>query len=118
MAFRFTAWYSEYMQIIFTILSAIAGYLSFEFTSKPGSRIYGKVPQIKLKNIQLMPNVKIIIKGRVIHLHHWLQFTILLCISIFVTGGILDSWLTRGFLFGGIVQGLKFPDRGIFKKIQ
>jgi len=31
---------------------------------------------------------------------------VLLCISIFVTGGVLDSWITRGALMGGIIQGL------------
>ena len=104
------------MQVIYTAISALIGYITFRFTAHPTSLIYKKWPRIKFKNIDFFPNIKITIHGRIIHLHHWFNFTILLCISIFVTGGILDSWLTRGFLMGGILQGLRYPDRGIFKR--
>jgi len=105
------------MELVYAFLSSIAGYLTFRFTSHPNSRIHKKLPQIKLKNIQIFPSIRITIRGRIIHFHHWFSFTILLCISIFVTGGILDSWLTRGFLLGGVFQGLRFPDRNIFQKV-
>jgi hypothetical protein len=104
------------MPFIYTVLSALFGYTTMKATSHPGSKINKKLPHLKLKNIEFLPSIKITIRGRVIHLHHWFHFTLLLCISIFVTGGILDSWLTRGFLVGGIVQGLRFPDRNIFQK--
>jgi hypothetical protein len=105
------------MQVIYALLSSIAGFLSLQYATTPGSRINRVLPHVRLKWVELMPSIRIIIKSRVIHVHHWLSFTILLCVSIFVTGGLLDSWLTRGFLMGGIIQGLRFPDRGILKKI-
>ena len=104
------------MQVIYTLFSTLVGYVTFRFMTHPNSRIHRKLPQIKFKHLQLFPSVVISIRGRIIHLHHWFSFTILLCISIFVTGGILDSWLTRGFLLGGVFQGLRFPDRNIFQK--
>jgi hypothetical protein len=104
------------MQLIMTAISAIIGYLTLRFASHPNSKIYKKLPHLKIKSVDLFPNIKITVRGRIIHIHHWFSFTILLCISIFVTGGILDSWLTRGFLLGGVYQGLRFPDRNIFQK--
>jgi len=104
------------MQEIYTLISAITGYLMLGITSNPNSWIYKKLPRLKYKSFDIFPNIKITIKGRIIHFHHWFSFTILLCISIFVSGGILASWTTRGFLVGGIFQGLRFPDRNIFQK--
>jgi hypothetical protein len=93
------------------------GYFSWKLTSTPGSKINKKVPKLKIKNVQLLPSIQITIRGRIIHLHHWMNLSVLLVISIFIGGSILDSWVTRGFLVGGIVQGLRFSDRGsIFKK--
>jgi len=104
------------MQIIYTVIFAIVGYVSSRLASHPNSKINRKLPKVRVKNVYLLPSLQIAIRGKVLHLHHWFNFTVLLCISIFVTGGILDSWLTRGFLIGGVIQGLRFPDRGILQK--
>ncbi len=105
------------MQIILSIAPAVFGYLTFHFMSTPGSKLNRWMPQIKFKKVHLFPSQKIIIRGRIIHLHHWFQFTVILIISVFVTHPILDSTITRSFLVGSILQGLKFPDRSIIKKI-
>jgi hypothetical protein len=104
------------MQPISIIISTVIGYVTSYIISYPNSKINRKLPKIKLKNFELLPSTRITIRGRIIHFHHWFNFTLLLCISIFANGGLLDSWLTRGFLFGGIVQGLRFPDRNILQK--
>jgi len=105
------------MQIVYPFVSALLGYIFLHLTSNPKSKIHNKLPEIKFKWIQIFPSQKIIIRGRIIHLHHWLQFSLLLCVSVFANTGVLDSWTTRGFLLGGIIQGLRFPDRSIFKKV-
>lgn len=105
------------MHIFIVIASTLAGYLTSYFISQPYSKLNSKIPKIKLKNIELLPSIRILLRGKIIHFHHWFNFTILLCISIFVTGGLLDSWMTRGFLIGGVFQGLRFPDRNIFQKL-
>lgn len=106
------------VEIFYSILSIFGGYLSSKLICTPGSRINRRLPKVKTKNVQILPSVKIIIRGRIIHLHHWFYYTILLCVSIFVSGGILDSWVARSFIVGIIAQGLRFPDRGIVKKMQ
>lgn len=103
------------MQVIIGSIFALIGYHISNLISKPESRVNKKLPRIKIKNIELLPSLKIEIKGRIIHFHHWFNFTILLCISIFVTDSFLSSWIARGFLIGGTFQGLRFPDRNIFQ---
>lgn len=104
------------MEYLLSIISAVLGYLSLNVLSTPGSKINRRLPEIKIKKVQIMPSVKILIRGRIIHLHHWFQFTVVLVISIFVSNSFLDSITTRSFLVGGILQGLKFADRSIFSK--
>lgn len=104
------------MELIYAVCSSVLGYFTMRATSHPNSKVQRKLPCVTVKNLQILPNVRITIKGRVIQLHHWLQFTILLCVSVFITSPFLDSPITRGFLLGGIIQGLQYPDRGILKK--
>lgn len=57
-----------------------------------------------------MPNVRIHARGRVILMHHWINLTIILIISVFVSQGFLDAISTKGLLIGGIAQGFTYPD--------
>lgn len=94
------------MPFLYVAIVTPISYKIWNYLSHPNSKVWNNLPQIKLRWFQLFPSVRIFIKGRVIHFHHWFSLSILLCISIFVTGGILDSWITRGALMGGIIQGL------------
>ena|SRR3989344_4661582 len=91
-------------------ISSVLGYQLVKFLTHPESRIYKKLPKIKIKWFQFSPNIRIHIKGKVVSLHHWMSLSVILIISIFVDGGILASNLTRGFLLGGTLQGFTFPD--------
>lgn len=103
------------MEFLYTLLSAFGGYFYWKLTTTPGSKINRRVPKVKIKNVQILPSLKITVKGRIIHLHHWVWLTILLCVS-FIGPWWLDTWAARGFMVGGALQGLRFPDRGILKK--
>ena len=93
-----------------SILPATAlGYLTFKVTTHPTSRFRRKLPNIKTKRVQVFPVIRINLFGRVIHFHHWINFSILLILSIFITGNILDYVVTKGILLGGIVHGLTLP---------
>jgi hypothetical protein len=97
------------MEVIYTFITVITSYKIWSIFSHPNSKLWNRWPRIKIKWIQIFPSIRITVKGRVIHIHHWFHLSILLCISTFITGGILDSWITRGFLMGGIIQGLTNP---------
>ncbi len=70
------------------------------------SKVYDRLPKIKIKHFEFFPSVKILISGKVFHLHHWLGFSILLVISIFIEGGFLISMGAKGILSGGVIQAL------------
>jgi len=105
------------MQFLYALASALASYGICNFFTHPNSKIRQKLPNLRIKRVEFFPSLRLVGKAKIIHFHHWFNFSLLLCLSIFVTSGFLDSWITRGALLGGIVQGLKFPDRNIFQKI-
>ncbi|OGY10234.1 MAG: hypothetical protein A3D26_02635 [Candidatus Blackburnbacteria bacterium RIFCSPHIGHO2_02_FULL_44_20] len=97
----------------FTLIPAIiSGYAAFYYLSHPHSKFSYKIPEIKItKRLQLSPAIRLFARGRVIHLHHWFNCTLLLLISIYVSGGLIDSTLFKGLMIGGMLQGLSFPQR-------
>lgn len=96
----------EYLSIV---PAAALGYLTFRATTHPDAKILKKMPNLKLKRVQLFPIIALNIKGKNIHFHHWVNFSILLLLSGFTQIGILDHTVTRGLLLGGVIQGLTMP---------
>ncbi|BCX14884.1 MAG: hypothetical protein KatS3mg088_567 [Patescibacteria group bacterium] len=74
-------------------LSLIFGYEIAKNNSKPGSKLHQKLPFIKIKFIQISPNLKIDFREKIIHIHHWLYMSLLLIISFTAK----DSFLTSVF---------------------
>lgn len=97
------------MEALSLLPATALGYLTFKTTAHPTSRIRRKLPNFKVKRVQVFPVFRFYMFGRVIHLHHWFCFSILLILSIFISIGILDHIFTRGLLLGGIIQGLRLP---------
>lgn len=97
------------MEILSIVPATVLGYLTFRATSHPTSKIRRKLPNLKVKRVQVFPVVRIYLFGRVIHLHHWFAFSIILIISAFISFGIFDYVFTKGVLLGGIIQGLTLP---------
>lgn len=95
--------------LIFSTSGAL-GYFLFNLLSHPKSKIKRRLPHIKVKWIQIMPNIRVHAKGRVILFHHWMNLTVVFVISIIVNQGFLDLLSTKGILLGGIIQGLTYPD--------
>jgi len=106
------------LQVLNFLLASIVGYIFVYFYSHPKSFIHRKLPKLKIKSFQFFPSMTITISGKVIHLHHWLGFSIILVVSIFVNSGILSLLFTKGLLSGGIIQGVFTPKsfKLIYKK--
>lgn len=94
---------------IFTILTTLISYKICNLFTHPKSKVWRKFPHLKIKRLELLPSIRITVKGRVIHFHHWFNFSLLLVVSILINNVVLDFWLTRGFLLGGVIQGLSTP---------
>lgn len=99
------------MEYLSLIPATALGYLASRTLSHPTSRIRKKLPNIKTKRIQVFPVLRIKLFGRVIHLHHWIYFSIILLVSFFVSLGIVDYIVTKGILLGGIIHGLTVPQK-------
>lgn len=69
------------------------------------------MPNIKTKRVQVFPVLRIKVFGRVIHLHHWIYFSIILLVSFFVSLGVMDYIVTKGVLLGTIIHGLTLPKK-------
>lgn len=96
----------EYLSIV---PATALGYLTFRTTTHPSSRIRRKLPNLKVKRLQLFPVFRVYMFRRVIHFHHWFAFSIILIISAFISFGVLDYMFTKGLLLGGIIHGLSLP---------
>jgi len=96
------------------LIASLAGFITLKKLSDPKLTIQKTIPCLKLKWIELTPNVRIHVKGKVIHIHHWMQLSVIFIVTIFVDNGIFSLSLARGFIFGGMIQGFTFPD---WKKI-
>lgn len=97
----------EYLVIL---PATLAGYLIFKATTNPTARIRRKMPNVIIKErLHLFPVFRMRIFGRVIHFHHWVNLSILLGLSFFITSGILTYLITKGVLLGGIIHGLRLP---------
>ncbi|MBI2021709.1 hypothetical protein HYS93_02360 [Candidatus Daviesbacteria bacterium] len=84
----------------------------FHYLTHPKSSVRRKLPSLKKGPIEISPSIRFSLFGRTIWLHHWLNLLILLVVSIPLTVGFLDYTFTKGFLVGGIFQGLMYPDAG------
>lgn len=93
-----------------TLISGIASFTFFHLISHPKSRISKKVPYARVKRVQFLPNLRIEVKNRVLHIHHWMLFAPIYLFAQAKGSGILQSDLLHGFLIGGILQGLMYKD--------
>lgn len=97
------------MEYISIIPATALGYLTLKVTTHPNSHIRRRLPNIKTRRVQLFPVIRFYFFGRVVHLHHWINFSILLILSLFLSVGILDLVVTKGLLLGGVIHGLTLP---------
>ena len=97
------------MEQLSLIPATALGYLTLKATTHPTSHFRRKLPNIKTRRVQLFPVIRFYLFGRVFHLHHWINFSILLLLSLFISNNFLDFTVTQGLLLGGIIQGLTLP---------
>jgi len=94
-----------------TLIGGALGFISFTLTSHPKSPIAGKLPQKKFSRFQFTPELKVELRNRFIHLHHWIIFIGVYALILTIERGFLQADLFQGFVIGSIAQGLTFEDR-------
>lgn len=91
---------------------SVFSFLYFHFITRDDLTVKRKLPNIKVKMIEVSPNIRIHTNKKIIHVHHWISLAILLLVSIPVHNALFDANFTKGFFMGGIVQGLMIPNSG------
>lgn len=95
--------------IIFLVSFAV-GYYLFLLFSHPEKKQH-KLPRVKFRNIELLPNLKIHSRHKTYHIHHWVVLSVVLAVGALAYESILRSPLLNGVTAGGILQGLRYKDR-------
>jgi hypothetical protein len=95
-------------------LGAAAGFALFWVASHEKSPLKAKLPQKKVKNLALLPNIKIMKEDKHIHFHHWLNIASVYGLLYWKKRNVLGNKLLNGFLMGSIFQGLSYEDRFSF----
>lgn len=93
------------------LIGVVVGFALFWTTSHPKSPIHRKLPQKKIKNISICPNIQITYKNTVFHLHHWMNMSTIYFATVISNRRVADYAFYHGFMVGSILQGFVFPDR-------
>lgn len=93
-----------------TILALLLGYKSANLFTRPQSKLRQKIPFLKVGFVQVLPSIKIYIRGRIIHIHHWLHLSVLFILTFNYHSTLVDPSLIKGVLGGWIIQGFSFSD--------
>jgi hypothetical protein len=107
------------MSGFFTFVFSIwLGYVLFLYLTHPEKKKH-KVPQLKIgKRIELLPNIRIHHRSRTYHIHHWAILTLVTALTLLNYEGFQYLTIIKGVAIGGIIQGLRYPDRFKFRHHQ
>lgn len=79
--------------------------------SKPNSLGENRLPELKVKNVEILPNVKIKRKKEIYHIHHWMTFSVFYATLMFIRRPFAGKKFINGFVLGLIFQGFSYKDR-------
>lgn len=98
------------MEAIESFSGIAAGFWFYHLLSHP-FKLKNKLPQIKIKALEILPNLKIKLRKHVIHIHHWIFLSLAFTILIAMTTSFAQLLLVKSFCLGGIIQGFTYGDR-------
>lgn len=106
------------MNGFFTFLFSIwLGYVLFLYLTHPEKK-KNKIPQLKVWKIELLPNIRIHYKGKIYWIHHWTILTLVTALTLLNYEGFQYLTVIKGVAIGGVIQGLRYPDRFKFRHHQ
>lgn len=90
------------------------GYALFLYFSHPNKKKH-KVPKVRIGRLEFLPNLKLHLGSKTYHFHHWFVLALIAAIAIFVLEDFQFPMILQGLIIGGIIQGLRYPDRFKFR---
>jgi len=98
------------MEAVQGVGGLVVGYWIYNLFSHP-LKFKSKIPSIRFKLIELLPNLKINLKKKIIHVHHWILLSVVVALLIIYTSSFAHLLIVKSFFIGGIIQGFTFKDR-------
>lgn len=98
------------------LAGGLLGFALWTLFSHPKSAVNKRLPEKRIKRLQVLPNIQYHSKNKIYHIHHWNYFTALYIPVLAIRKGILRSKFLHGFFLGSIIQGLIYNDRFYFVK--
>ena len=93
------------------ILGGSMGIATSWMFSAPKSPIKLKLPETEVKNVEILPNLKIRRRNHVYHVHHWVYISFFYASLFVFRKPFTGKRFIHGFVLGLIVQGLTYKDR-------
>lgn len=93
------------------VLGATTAFSLLTLTSHPKSPVNKKIPRVKVKNVAVLPSLRISRKEKIYHIHHWLYLSSLYTYLLLRKKRVLKKTFLHGLLLGSILQGLTYKDR-------
>jgi hypothetical protein len=107
--------YHFYMGTLTIFLaSLVLGYYLSLIISHP-KRKHRILPQLRFKNLEISPNVRLHIGGKTYWFHHWVYLSVLIAVLFIAYDSFQQYMLLKGAALGGVFQGLRYPDRFKFR---
>lgn len=87
------------------------GYGFTRVLSHPNYNLKLKLPNIRFKAVEILPNLKIRLKRHILHIHHWIFLSAIFGGLIIASSSFTQLLLVKSFCLGGIIQGVCYKDR-------
>jgi len=104
--------------ILTFIISAVVGYFFFRFYSPPlhlSGKQKKRLPKLSIWRVDILPNFRIHVGSKTYWIHHWFWLSIIVAVPIIIREDFQFPMVVEGLLVGGIIQGLRYPDRFSFR---
>ncbi len=95
-------------------VAGTVGFLVSYFISHPShpKSLRNKLPEKRIKNVQILPNIKITHKEKEYWLHHWASYASLYAwLLLSRKESLKKRKMFHAFMLGTIMQGLTYKDR-------
>lgn len=107
--------------LLFAITLLVGYYLSV-YISKPveknGRHLPNRLPTVRIGNIEILPCIRIHYRNKTYWFHHWFYLSVIVVGALVLYDNILHYTTAKaaaGAAVGGIIQGLRYPDRFKFR---
>ncbi len=102
--------------VVKMVVGGSVGFFLFWLTSHPTrSPLRRRLPNKKVKNVELLPEIRISRKNTSYHFHHWLNIGSIYLFLYWKKRGWWRNKFFNGLMLGGILQGLSYRDAFTFR---